>query len=87
MNATDYLVICKQVTNSVGWSKRENPEYEVGLQCVQLQRERQNSNRGTITLAIDNNNFAGAARFLVHFLAVPARLRLETSYFEISWGT
>ena len=59
--------------------ERENPGNEVGVQCVQQQRKRQKSNKGVVTLVIDNNNFAGAARFLVHLLPVPARLRLETS--------
>ena len=41
------------------------------------QRERRKSNR----FDNQNNNFARASRFFVHFLAVVARLRLETSRF------
>ena len=67
--------------------ERENPGDKLEVQCVQRQRKRQKSNRGVVTLVIDNNNFAGAACFLVHLLAVPARQRLETSYLEILWRT
>ena len=34
-----------------------------------------------------NNNFARASRFFVHFFAVVARLRRETCQFHISWKT
>ena len=34
-----------------------------------------------------NNNFARASRFFVHFFAVVARLRHETCQFHISWKT
>ena len=40
------------------------------------QRERQ---KKTIGLYQQNNNFARASRFFVHFLAVVASLRLENS--------
>ena len=34
-----------------------------------------------------NNNFARASRFFVHFFAVVARLRRETCQFHVSWKT
>ena len=41
--------------------------------------EQQKNNRFRLT---KKNNFARASRFFVHFLAVVARLRHETSYFH-----
>ena len=41
----------------------------------QRRRERQNGNR----FSRQNNNFARASRFFVHFVAVIARLRLENT--------
>ena len=40
-----------------------------------MQRERQKDNR----LDLQNNNFARASRFFVHFLAVVARLQRESA--------
>ena len=34
-----------------------------------------------------NNNFARASRFFVHFFAVIARLRRENAYFHVLWRT
>ena len=34
-----------------------------------------------------NNNFTRAPRFFVHFFAVAALLRRETSYFHVFWRT
>ena len=36
-----------------------------------------------IALVWQNNNFARASRFFVHFFAVVARLRRETSQFHV----
>ena len=45
---------------------------------LQRQREQLETNK----LCYQNNNFARAARFFVHFLAAVARLRHETSEFH-----
>ena len=34
-----------------------------------------------------NNNFARASRYFVHFIAVTARLRCETAQFHVLWRT
>ena len=47
------------------------------------QRELHKSNR----FNNQNNNFAGASRFFVHFFAVTARLRRENAYFHDSFQT
>ena len=48
------------------------------------QRERQNK---AIGLDWQNNNFARAPRFFVHFFAVTARLRRGTPGFHVFWRT
>ena len=40
-----------------------------------------------IGLDWENNNFARASRFFVHFFAVTARLRHEDVYFHVLWRT
>ena len=40
-----------------------------------------------IGLNWQNNNFARASRFFVHFFAVIARLRRENAYFHVLWRT
>ena len=40
-----------------------------------------------IGLDWQNNNFARASRFFVHFFAVTARLRHEDAYFHVKWRT
>ena len=49
--------------------------------CIgELKQRRRNENgRKAIGLDLQNNNFARASRFLVHFFAVTSRLRRETS--------
>ena len=48
------------------------------------QRERQKSNRFKFW---QNNNFARASRFFVHFFAVVARLQRESASFHVLSGT
>ena len=36
---------------------------------------------------MQNNNFAGASCFFVHFFVVTARLRRENAYFHVLWRT
>ena len=47
------------------------------------QRERQKCNR----LNKQNNNFARASCFFVHFFTVTPRLRRGTAYFDVLWRT
>ena len=79
VESADTVNLVPSVFSYKARAREKNPGNEVGVQCVQQQRKRQKSNKGVVTLVIDNNNFAGAACFLVHLLPVPARLRLETS--------
>ena len=39
----------------------------------------------TTGLDKQNNNFARASRYFVHFIAVTARLRCETAQFHVLW--
>ena len=53
----------------------DNRELKQGRRRRQRQRERQKSNR----FRLEKQQAARASRFFVHFFAVVARLRLETS--------
>ena len=53
------------------------PNREFTQRRRRRQRERQKSN--TLSLDEQNNYFARASRFFVHFSAVVARLQLETA--------
>ena len=46
----------------------------------------ENGKKG-IGLDKENNNFARASRFFVHFFAVVARLQRETVWFHVLWRT
>ena len=48
---------------------------------TKLRRRRQRQLQRAIGLVSKKNNFARASRFLVHFLAVPARLQREMTKF------
>ena len=39
------------------------------------------------TMVLENNNFARASRFFVHFFTAIARLQRENCYFYVSWRT
>ena len=45
------------------------------------------NDKKTIGLDWQNNNFARASRFFVHFFAVVARLQRETVWFHVLWRT
>ena len=57
--------------------------YELKYPTTRRQRERQQNNG----FNKQNNNFAPASRFFVHFFRIFIRLRLENAYFRVLWIT
>ena len=50
---------------------------------TQRRRRRKENDKKAIGLDKQNNNFARASRFVVHFSAVAARLQRETAKFHV----
>ena len=50
---------------------------------TQRRRRRKENDKKAIGLDVQNNNFARASRFVVHFSAVGARLQRETAKFHV----
>ena len=62
-----------------------------GSQCIVNNRtfkmKRRRESKKSNSLTRQNNNFARASRFFVHFFAVTARLPRENAQFHVSWRT
>ena len=54
-------------------------QYETSRELKQRRRQRQQERQSAIGLDWQNNNFASASRFFVHFFAVTARPQRENT--------
>ena len=68
-----------------------SPTWDPPPSCKQALRNddgKSNENcKKALGLKQQNNNFARASHFLVHFVAIFARLRRETCWFHVLWRT
>ena len=55
-------------------------QYETSRELKQRRRQRQRERQNAIGLDWQNNNFASASRFFVHFFTITTLLRRENAY-------